>query len=60
MSPRKEKLMSIMVTNPMSFNILTSPTKLKLDIFSIFTEFEKDTENKNPLGPFSYIYVCGA
>ena len=28
MNPRKDKLMSVMVMNPMSFNVLTSLTKV--------------------------------
>ncbi|MDW3502909.1 hypothetical protein NQ272_27535, partial [Escherichia coli] len=56
-SPRKEKLIFIMVMNLMSFNILMSSTKVKLSIFFMFREFEKDMEKKTPHGPFSYIGV---
>ena len=59
-SPREEKLMFFMVMNTMSFNNLTSPTKVQLGIFFMFREFEKDMENKTPHGVFSYICVSRA
>ena len=52
--------MFVMVMNLMSFNILTSPKKVKLSIFFMFREFEKDTEKKTPQGPFLYIGVSRA
>ena len=42
----------MIMTSPMSFNILISPTKLKLRIFFMFREFEKDMEKKTPRVPF--------
>ena len=52
--------MFVMVMNMMSFNILTSLTKVKLGIFFMSREFEKDMEKKNPHCPFSYICVSQA
>ena len=60
MSPRKEKINFIMAMNPMSFNVLMSPTKGIIGIFFMFREFEKDSKNKTPHGPFLYICVSQA
>ena len=49
-----------MVMNLMSFNISTRLTKVQIGIFFMFREFEKDTENKIPHGPFLYICVSRA
>ena len=40
------------MTIPMLFNFLMSPTKVKLRIFFMFREFEKDIEKKTPRVPF--------
>ena len=51
-TPRRSGSTLSCLTSPSLFDVLTSPVKVKLDIFFIFREFEEEEKNKTPNVPF--------